>query len=91
MRFLFVIAIILAVISCGKQDEPFATQAKLFPEKGAESQYQREMEEIKKSIRGDLKIKLKKDAKGGYSWEITGKDVNEVTSANEVLRKKLSE
>jgi hypothetical protein len=34
---------------------------------------------------------FKKDAKGSYSWEITGKDAQEVLKANETLRKKLSD
>lgn len=59
--------------------------------KGADMQYEKELEEIKKSLKGDIKIKLKKDAKGGYSWEITGKDANEVLKANETLKKRLSD
>lgn len=49
------------------------------------------MEEIRKSLRGDLKIKLKRDGKGAYMWEITGKDTQEVLKANEILRKKLGD
>ena len=60
MRFLFVIVIIVAVISCGKHDEQFATQAKTSLEKGGQSQYVMEIEEMKKSIKVDLKVKLKK-------------------------------
>jgi predicted secreted protein len=49
------------------------------------------LDEIKKSLKGDVKIKLKKEGKGGYSWEITGKDAQEVLKTNEALRKKLSD
>ena len=58
---------------------------------GIEAQYQKEMDEIKKSLKGDVKIKLKKDGKGDYSWEITGKDAQEVLKTNDTLRKKLSD
>lgn len=56
-----------------------------------QTKYKNELEEIKKSLKGDIKIKLKKDAKGGYSWEITGKDAHEVLKANDTLRKRLSD
>ena len=53
--------------------------------------YQKELDEIKKSLKGDVKIKLKKESKGGYSWEVTGKDAQEILKANDALRKKLSD
>jgi hypothetical protein len=56
-----------------------------------ERQYDKELEEIRKGIKGDLKIKLKKNAKSDYSWEITGKDTQEVLKANDVLKKRLGE
>lgn len=52
-------------------------------------QYKRELEDIKKGIRTETKIKLKKDGKGAYSWEIQGKDAQEVLKVNETLNKKL--
>jgi hypothetical protein len=58
---------------------------------GADVRYEKELDEIKKSLKGDVKIKLKKEVKGGYGWEITGKDAQEVLKANEALRKKLSD
>lgn len=94
MRFFSVfflsVFILLSGISCSKPTEtpPKKTQE----EAGAnDTQYKRELEEIKKNLRGDIKIKLKKDSKGGYSWEITGKDAGEVLKANDTLRKKLSD
>lgn len=37
----------------------------------------------------EVKIKLKRDGKDNYSWEISGSDVNQVLKANEKLRKRL--
>lgn len=54
-------------------------------------QYKKELEDIKKGIRTETKIKLKKDGKGAYSWEIQGKDANEVLKVNDTLSKKLGE
>jgi hypothetical protein len=57
---------------------------------GKDDQYRKELEEIRKNIRGEVKIKLKRDGKGDvYSWEISGKDPSEVLRANEILSKKL--
>jgi hypothetical protein len=90
MRFFTIFIIILALISCGKgTDVP--SQQKASEGQGMEAQYQKELDEIKKSLKGDVKIKLKKEGKGGYSWEITGKDAQEVLKTNEALRKKLSD
>jgi len=69
------------------QDQLNATNSS----KDGQIQYQKELEEIKKSIKGDIKIRLKKDAKGGYSWEITGKDANEILKANDILKKRLND
>ena len=52
--------------------------------------YQKEMEEIKKSMRGDIKIRLKKDGKGAYSWEVSGKDPYEIIKTNSILSKKIT-
>jgi translation initiation factor 1 (eIF-1/SUI1) len=65
------------------------------PKKASESQtdttYQKEMDELRKSIKSDVKIKLKKDGKGAYSWEIQGKDTQEILKVNENLKKKLGD
>jgi len=57
---------------------------------GKEEQYKKELEEIKKNLNGDIKIKLRKDGKGDfYSWEISGKDAIDVLKANDILSRKL--
>jgi hypothetical protein len=35
-----------------------------------------------------LRIRLKRDVKGKYSWEITGDDVRQIIDADRPLRKK---
>ena len=90
MRFFTIFVIALMLISCTKgMDAP--SQQKVSEAHGVDGQYQKELDEIKKSLKGDIKIKLKRESKGGYSWEVTGKDAQEVIKANEVLRKKLSD
>jgi len=38
----------------------------------------------------EVKIKLKRDGKDNYSWEINGSDVNQILKVNEKLRKQLT-
>ena len=38
----------------------------------------------------EVRIRLKKDGKDGYSWELSGSDVDQILKANEKLRKQLS-
>jgi len=37
----------------------------------------------------EVKIKLKKDGKDSYSWELAGSDVDQILKVNEKLRKQL--
>jgi hypothetical protein len=90
MKLFMVFLAILMICSCSRPSE---VPTKPRPAEGdaAETQYKKELEEIRKGIKGEVKIKLKKDGKGSYSWEISGKDAQEVLKANETLRKKLSD
>ncbi len=90
MRSLLVALLIIFLFGCGKgvdiQERPKQT---VDPAGGI--QYKKELEEIKKNIRGDIRIKLKKDGKGSYGWEITGRDLQEVIKANNVLRSRIND
>ena len=59
-----------AVSGCTRQ-APVAEVEK--QQTASDAQCRKEMEEIKKSIRGDIKIKLKKDGTGAYSWKFRGR------------------
>ena len=81
--------IVVLLASCtGTADVP---PAKKVDETQKDAGYQKEMDELRKSIKSEVKIKLKKDGKGSYSWEIQGKDPQEVLRVNEQLRKKLGD
>ena len=50
--------------------------------------------EKEKSVKEDplppeVKIRLKKDGKDAYSWELSGSDVDQILKVNEKLRKQL--
>ena len=91
MRLLSIIFVLVALfLGCTKP--PQAVPAKpVVPDSQKEDQYKKELEEIRKTLKGDIRVKLKKDGKGDfYSWEIDGKDVAEVLKANETLTKRLN-
>jgi hypothetical protein len=79
---------LVLLFACSKPPEATSPQPPVEAQK--EDQYRRELDEIRKTIKGEVKIKLKKDGKGEfYSWEISGKDANEVLKVNDTLTKKL--
>ena len=91
MKLFTILLFLFLAASCVKPPQEVPAKAK--PPEGeiTESQYRKEMDEIKKSLKGDIKVKLKRDGKGNYTWEITGKDTQEVLKANEALRKRLGD
>ena len=87
-RVLLLVLLAVALFGCGREA---ALKEGAKPEVVRDVQYRRELEEIRKSLKGDIKIKLRKDGKGAYSWEIAGKDPQEIIRANDVLRKRISD
>jgi predicted secreted protein len=86
MIFLF----IFLLLSCNKGTDVTIKKG-VTDNKNNETQYMKEMDELRKTLKSEVKIKLKKDGKGGYSWEIAGKDAQEILKVNDMLRKKLNE
>ena len=90
MRFLAIALFsFLFLASCSGSTD--VTPGKKTEDPQKDAAYQKEMDELRKAIKSDVKVKLKKDGKGAYSWEIQGKDPQEVLKANETLKKKLGE
>ncbi len=50
---------------------------------------EKEKVEKEQPLPSEVKIKLKKDGKDSYSWELTGSDVDQILKVNEKLRKQL--
>ena len=50
---------------------------------------EKEKVEREQPLPPEVKIKLKKDGKDSYSWELTGSDVDQILKVNEKLRKQL--
>jgi len=91
MKQKFWICVVLTIfaIACEKQPVPPG-------EKSAPPQAPKVVVEKEKSERGhplppEVKIKLKKDGKDQYSWELSGSDADQILKVNEKLRKQLGE
>jgi hypothetical protein len=79
--------IALFLIACEKQSH--APQGKSENPSAPKVFVEREKVEKEQPLPPEVKIKLKKDGKDSYSWELTGSDVDQVLKVNEKLRKQL--
>jgi hypothetical protein len=89
MKKIFIVstALVFVLIACGKESLPPQGKSENPP-------VPKVIVEKEKVGRGEplppeVKIKLKKDGKDSYSWELTGSDVDQVLKVNEKLRKQL--
>ncbi len=78
---------IFCLIACGKQSPPPASRS----ESSSVPKVIVEREKVEKEhpLPPEVKIKLKKDGKDSYSWELAGSDVDQILKVNEKLRKQL--
>ena len=89
-KFLIIVLFLFFITGCGKGIEIEGVQ-KGKVRTASDELHKKEIEEIRKSLKSDIRIKLKKDGKGSYAWEITGKDAQEVIRVNNVLKSRVSE
>jgi hypothetical protein len=79
--------LIFSVIACEKKSLPLEGKSenpavpKVIVEKGRVEKEQ--------PLPPEVKIKLRKDGKDNYSWELAGSDVDQILKVNEKLRKQL--
>jgi hypothetical protein len=50
---------------------------------------EREKSDPKPSFSPEVKIRLKRDGKDNYSWELSGSDADQILKVNEKLKKKV--
>lgn len=81
------IALIFALIACGKESLP--PQGKSENPPVPKVIVEKEKVGKEQPLPPEVKIKLKKDGKDSYSWELTGSDVDQVLKVNDKLRKQL--
>ncbi len=79
----------LVMTSCG--GNPSSSPAK--PETSAVPKVVVEKERVEKEepLPPEVKIRLKRDGKDNYSWELSGSDADEILKINEKLKKRLTQ
>ena len=79
--------LIFSAIACEKKSPPAEgkSESPSIPRVIVE----KEKVEKEQSLPPEVKIKLKKDGKDNYSWELAGSDVDQILKVNEKLRKQL--
>jgi hypothetical protein len=78
---------VFVFIACGKESPPRQSKSENSPVPKAV--VEKEKVEREQPLPPEVKIKLKKDGKDSYSWELAGSDVEQVLKVNEKLRKRL--
>ena len=85
--FIVIMALIFVLIACGKDSLPPQSKSENPPVPKVIVEQEKTGKE--QPLPPEVKIKLKKDGKDSYSWELTGSDVEQVLKVNEKLRKQL--
>jgi hypothetical protein len=85
--FIVLTALIFAFIACSKESLPPQGKSENAPVPKVIVEKEKKGKE--QPLPPEVKIKLKKDGKDSYSWELAGSDVDQVLKVNEKLRKQL--
>ena len=85
-RFLFCF-LAFFVLSC--ESRSLSPQEKSEPSPVPKVRVDREKVEKGDPLPPEVKIKLRGDEKGHYSWELNGSDVDQILKANDKLKKRL--
>ena len=75
------------IISC--ENKAIPPEGKTEPSSVSKVVVEKEKGEKEPPLPPEVKIKLKKDGKDNFSWELSGSDVDQILKVNEKLRKKL--
>ena len=84
---IFLALVAFFVIACERN--PSSTQEKSETRSAPKAIVEKEKVEREEPLPLEVKIKLRRDGKDNYSWEISGSDVNQILKVNEKLKKQL--
>lgn len=91
MREILIICILITFVLGGCKGKPPAPGDRSEVSPIPKVVTEREKAERNEPLPPEVKIKLKKDGKDTYSWELSGSDVDQILKVNEKLRKQLRE
>jgi hypothetical protein len=77
------------ILSCEKKPSATSGSSEIPP--SSKVLVEREKEERTQPLPAEVKIRLKKDGKDNYSWELNSSDVDQILRVNEKLKKRLGE
>ncbi len=84
---IFFALVAFLLIACERR--PNSTQEKSEAPSVPKAMVEKEKVEREEPFPLEVKIKLRRDGKDNYSWEISGSDVNQILKVNEKLRRQL--
>lgn len=88
MRLLIINAVLIAFLSaCDGKSSPQRGKPEALPV--PKVVIEREKVEKEAPLPPEVKIKLKRDGKDNYSWELSGSEADQILKVNETLRKNL--
>ena len=90
MERIFLLSLLIAFFVAACEGKPPPSQGKPEPPPVSKVVLEKEKMEREEFPPPEVKIKLRRDGKDNYSWEINGSDVNQILKVNERLRKQLT-
>jgi hypothetical protein len=79
--------IALTVTACENRPSPSPERSE--PPPGPRVVVEKEKMERESPLPSEVKIRLKRDGKDNYSWELSGSDADQIIKVDEKLRKKV--
>ncbi len=90
MERIFLVSLLITFLVTACEGKPLPIQGKPESPPASKVVLEKEKMEREESPAPEVKVKLKRDGKDNYSWEINGSDVNQILKVNEKLRKQLT-
>lgn len=89
MKKIFLLCTLLAFLVLACEGKSLSTKEKSEVPPAPKVIVEKEKGEREEPLPLEVKIRLKRDGKDNYSWEISGSDVNQILKVDEKLRKQL--
>jgi hypothetical protein len=89
MKRTLALCLLVAFITIACEKKPLPSQVKSELPAVSKVIVEKEKAEQEQPLPGEVKIKLKRDGKDNYSWELSGSDADQILKVNGKLRKQL--
>jgi len=89
MRKTLIACVLITFVIVGCKGKPLAPKEKSEISSVQKVVTEKEKAEKEQPLPPEVKIKLKKDGKDTYSWELSGSDADQILKVNERLKKQL--